>query len=308
MRRKLDEERWERRIARLATDRHGVFSRAEALALGASTDAIQRRIASGRWRVVYRGVYAIEGQPPAWRQSLMAAVLACGDDAAASHASAAALWRLPGFDEGPIELLVPGRGGKVKPYRVHRATTLPAADTTRVDGIPVTTPARTLFDIAAVCAEDTVEIALDDALRRRLVSIPVLRRRLEQPGRGNAGRALMRELLAQRSGGGRPAESPLETMMMRVLRRHALPLPVRQYHVWLEERRLRLDFAYPDRKVVIETDGYAYHAGRRTWQRDLERRNLLTQAGWIIIHVTWEDLRVREMSTAERIRTVLSSR
>lgn len=305
MRRKLDEERWERRIARLATDRHGVFSRVEALALGASTDAIQRRIGSGRWRVVYRGVYAIAGQPPTWRQSLMAAVLACGDGAVASHAGAAALWRLPGFNEGPIEVLATG-GGKVKPYRVHRATAIPATDTTRVDGIPVTTPARTIFDIAAVCTEETVEIALDDALRRRLVSIPVLRRRLEQPGRGNAGRVLMRALLLQRSGGGRPAESPLETVMMRVLRKHGVPLPVRQYHVLLEGRRLRLDLAYPDRKVVIETDGYAYHAGRRTWQRDLERRNLLTRAGWRIVHVTWDDLRDREAATVDRIRAVLA--
>lgn len=301
----MTHEPLDRRVARLAAGQHGVFSREQGSRFGVTKGVVRRRLAAGHWELLEGGVLRLAGSPPSWRQSLMAACLAWGEGAAVSHPAAAALWRLAGFDPGPVELTVPRGRRRKGPGVVHRALLLPI-DATTVEGIPVTTPARTLLDIASVSDERVVEVALDDALRRGIVSIPRLRWRLEELGR-RPGAAMIRTLLAARGPSSVP-QSVLETRLLRALRNAGLPEPVAQHEVRRGGRLLAVvDFAYPRVRLGIEADGYRWHSGRAQWEHDRYRLNELTVLGWRVVHVTWTDLSRRGPAVIETIREALAA-
>ena len=284
----------DRRIAHLAGGQFGVVSRRQALTLGATTGTIDRRIRTGRWVRMSATVYRLAGSPRSWRQSLLAEALTWSPDAVVSHRSAAALWRLPGFEEGPIDLIVPRnrRRAGVQGTVVHRSGRLERVDRTRIGPIPVTTASRTLIDIAGIVPIEAVEEALDNALQRGLVTISNMVRRLEALSRqGRPGIVAIRTLLDARPAGAILPDSVLETRVGRELVRRGLLGSVRQYAVTDAGRRIAVvDFAFVEARVAIEADGYRWHAGRSRWRRDLARRNALTAAGWRIVHVTWDDL------------------
>lgn len=213
---------------------------------------------------------------------------------------------LVGFDPGPVELTVPRGRKRNAPGIVHRNLLL-VRDVTTVGAIPVTTPARTLLDIAAVAPRETVEEALDDALRRRLVSLRRLRSRVDELGRrGRPGIAMMRALLDARDPSSPVPESVFETRLLRVLRRARLPEPVLQHRIRDRGRTVAVvDFAYPDAKLAIEADGYRWHSGRVRWENDRARLNRLTLLGWRVIHVTWHDLVRRPEHVAASVRNAL---
>jgi very-short-patch-repair endonuclease len=169
---------------------------------------------------------------------------------------------------------------------IHRSV-VPAADRTRIGPIPLTTGTRTLIDIAAILDEESLELALDAALRRGLTSVGKLCRALH----GQAGTATLGRLVEARTPE-RGSESALETKVLRVLKSHGLPVPVGQFEVRDGARLIaRVDFAYPGQLVAIEADGYRYHSGRSAWQRDRSRQNAFVARGWRVVHVTAEDLR-----------------
>jgi very-short-patch-repair endonuclease len=268
-------------LGRIAARQHGVISREQAIACGVKSRTLDRRVAEGTWQRLYPGVYRLAGAPTTRRQTAFAACLAWGDDAVISHRAAACLFDLAGLKPGALELTVPPRRRRALPHLVYRSD-LPRADVTVVDAIPVTTPARTLIDVATVCDADVVEEALDDALRRRLVTPARLRWRLRDL-RGRPGTKLIAMLLAMRTG---TPESVLETRFLRVLRSSGLPAPQLQHRIG----PYRVDFAYPDARVAIECDGYAHHASRRQFEADRARRNAITAKGWTVLHVTWDQL------------------
>jgi very-short-patch-repair endonuclease len=248
----------------------------------------------------------MSGVPRSWRQDVLAACLAAGEGAAASHHAAGCLWCLPGFEPIAIEISVP-RGRRPRPngVRVHQVD-LPSADVTLVEAIPVTTPARTLLDLASVAPADTVEEALDDALRRRLVTVARLRWRLDELG-PRRGVAIIRRFLNARSVPADGVQSVLETRLLRLIRRAGLPRPVAQHRVRDRGRLIAIvDFAYPEKRLAIEVDGYRWHSGRARWQRDLARRNALTRLGWRVIHFTAHDLDSNPEGTIAAIAEALS--
>lgn len=296
-------------VARLASAQHGAFSREQLAGLGATRGLIDHRVATGRWERLASGVFAIAGVPPSWRRSLMAACLAWGDGSAMSHRAAAALWRLAGFERELVELTVPRHRNRVGPGIVHRYV-LPPADRAILDAIPVTTPARTLLDLASVAASEMVEEALDDALRRHLTSLSRLRWRLGELGRrGRPGTAAMRTLLDARAPSDVVPESVFERRLLRVLRRARIPEPVVQHRIRDGARTVAIvDFAFPDARLAIEADGYRWHAGRRRWEHDLNRRNALTLLGWRVVHVTWTDLTQRPGPLVASLEQALAAR
>jgi very-short-patch-repair endonuclease len=190
---------------------------------------------------------------------------------------------------------------------IHRVGPLPAVDLTTLDGIPVTSPARTLIDIAAVAPRESVEEALDDALRRGIVSVARLRWRLSELGNsGRRGVGTIRDLIAARGGGEPVPKSVFETRLLRHLRAAGLPIPVRQHEIRVRGRLVaRVDFAYPERRLAIEADSRRWHTGRVRWERDLARRNELTALGWRIVHVTWSELSSDPEGVARRIGEIL---
>lgn len=299
------------RVARVGAVQHGVFTRRQAMELGAGRGLIDQRVASRRWELLYPGVYRLLGSPVSWRQSLLAACLAAGERTAASHRAAAALQRLPGGAEGLLELSVPkGRRVELRGMIVHQVRGFEPIDVSVVDAIPVTTPTRTLIDLATVISADTLEEALDEALRRRLTTVPRLRHRIAALGRrGRRGIAVLYALVEARAASRTVPESTLETRFLRLVRRAGLPPPVCQYNVRENGRVLaRVDFAYPDILLAIEVDGYRWHSGRARWERDLGRRNDLTARGWRVIHVTSSDLEHRPDRIVRMIAEVLGGR
>lgn len=279
------------RIARFAADRHGVFSRREAIALGATAAIIRRRIETGRWARLYRNVYRLAGVPETWHQRLLAACLAW--DGVASHRSAAAVWGLAGVTPRALEITVPAARRRRAEGVIVRRAHLRGSDVTKRHGIPVTTVARTLLDVAAVADGETLEIALDDASNRHLVTLARLRRDVDAwSHHGMRGVTALRSLVDERDPVSRHAESPLETRLHRLLRKAGIEEPVRQYVVRHEGRFIaRVDLAFPQHRLALEADGYVAHSGRRRWQRDLARGNALTQIGWRVLRFSSEDMR-----------------
>lgn len=284
-----------------------MLSGAQAADVGLARGAIRHRLAAGRWERVLPGVYRVAGSPRSWEQDLMAACLHAGPPSAASHRAAATLWGLEVAQPTVVEIVGPRRirhPGVI----AHRARVREESLTT-VGPVPVTDPARTLLDLGAVAAPWIVGDALDAALRGQLVSLDCLRRLLQHDGaRGRAGTGVLRSLVDARDPGAAPAESVLETRLARLLTDSSLPQPVRQHEVRVAGRVARIDFAWPEVMVAVEADGYRYHSGRRAWSRDLSRRNLLTGAGWRVLHVTWDDVRSRPEATLAAIRRALVGR
>src|SRR5205085_4355145 len=144
-------ERLDPQIGATAAQQYGLVTRAQALAIGMSPKAIKRRLAAARWEMVWSDVYRLAGSPQTWRQQLLTAVLAAGDRAAASGESAAALWQLPGFSAGPIEVTSPvGKSRRPIATGGRQSCLLPGHHMTKVDGIRVTTVPRTIFDLMAI--------------------------------------------------------------------------------------------------------------------------------------------------------------
>src|SRR5206468_10501125 len=153
-----------------AESQHGLVTLDQARAAGLSADAIQRRLTSGRWERVHRGVYRLRGSETSWTQSLMAACLAGGPGAVASHRGAAALWSWAAIP--PVLEITTARSRSIRlaGVSVHRATALERVDCVWRNRIPLTSAARTLIDLSAVVQAGRLESALECALAERQVS------------------------------------------------------------------------------------------------------------------------------------------
>jgi very-short-patch-repair endonuclease len=273
-------------IAALATLQYGLISRAQALEAGCSPAFIEYRLATGRWEQLHPGVYRIAGVPGSWEQDVMAACLASGGRA--SHLSAAALHGLIERRSGSIEVVAEfGRHPRHASYIAHR-TRRPLEETAFVGPIPVTTPARTLVDIAGVIGEAALEQAVHVAVRRKLVSRADLLNRLTTSGL--PGLTKLRRVL-DRLGDGPATDGHLETEFLQLLRTLDVPEPERQHVI----RRggvaiARADLAYPSERVVIELDGYEFHSSPAAFRQDRVRQNALQEAGYVVLRFTKRDI------------------
>jgi very-short-patch-repair endonuclease len=237
-------------IASIAARQHGVVAVGQLYAAGVEKSAISRRVRAGRFHRLHRGVYAV-GHPGVSEEGRwMAAVLACGDGAALSHLSAAALWELLPARQGRVDISTPSRAGRARQegIRLHRCRSLERRAVTRRFGIPVTTPARTISDLRP--------------------TLPAWEWRRAVRQAEFSGLSLGSEL--QTDG----TRSDLERDFLRICRRHSLPPPevnVRLGH-WT------VDFLWRAERLVVETDGYRYHRGHIAFQedraRDLDLRRL----------------------------------
>ena len=260
-------------IARLAATQDGLFSQRQVVAAGGDYELIRNRRRSGRWLRVVRGVYRFPGSALDARQLARAAVLAGPDGAVASHRTAAALWEIPGFRPGPVECLVPApRSHRSRLSRAHNTNALPAHHVVTLGTIAVTTPARTLFDLAGRLHPVRVGRAVDNALSMRLTSAPQLHRMLDElAASGRNGISTMRALLAERPPHLPAPESATEARFLVLLSRAGLPAPRRQVDLGGDEWVGRVDFYYPDHGLVIEIDSDRFHGALLDARNDARR-------------------------------------
>ncbi|HEY8218245.1 MAG TPA: hypothetical protein VIH82_13995 [Acidimicrobiia bacterium] len=249
-------------------------------------------------------VLCFVGAPATWEQAILAACLTSGDGAVASFRTAAALWGMPGVDaDDAIEITTPTRRrSRIAGVVVHDSFILDGWHVARRRSIPVTSPARTLCDLTACWQPSQVGLAVDDAVRRKVVTLRRLKTVfLDLAHRGRRRSTVMRAILEARVPGFDPGESDKEALIVSWIVGAGLPPPAQQHRVTVGARRYRLDLAYPDRMIGIEYDGWAAHAPRSAFDRDRARQNPLEILGWLILRYTSASTRgdvVRDVSAA----------
>jgi very-short-patch-repair endonuclease len=287
-----------------AEQQHGVVSRDQCRLAGISMRA---ELARGDWEVLSPRVLRLRGAPRTARSRLMAAVLDAGGGAAASHGSAAALWRLPGFRLVPCEVVRPHGGDQldVTLGRLHRSRSLPAHHVTVLDAIPVTTPARTLFDLAGVLHPLRTARAVDNALAKSPALLRALHRMLpELAERGRTGIRAMREILAARPLGYVPPASGLEARAIQILEEAGIRVR-RQVDLGGDDWIGRVDLLVEGTNLAIEIDSARYHSSLFDRERDARRDEALRAAGLEVVRVAAEDVWSAPSTVVRSIRKAL---
>lgn len=291
-------------LERLAAEQFGVFTYAQAISAAISRSSLRVRRANGTVIEILPMVYRFHAVAESFEQRMMAAYLWGGPDAVISHSTAGSVWGLDGVVPGAVHLTLRRHTCSPAPWIiVHVAATLPS----RKQGpFRLTTVPQTLLGMASE-REPRLSTIMDDAIHRRLTTVAKVQALLDESPPGTRGLRALRALVAQYDRG--PAiESALEARLLKLIRRHRLPEPVRQHVVIGPGRsKMRLDFAYPHLKLAVECDGFAYHGARGDWQKDLERRNRLTIAGWRVIHVTWDRISQHPGAVIRELRRALDA-
>ena len=287
-------------IAALARKQHGYITRGQLLDLGLGPDAIKYRVSAASLLPVYAGVYAVGHLPFAPEARAHAAVLACGDGAVLSHSSAASLWKYAKHWSMRYEVIAKSDRRR-QGIRVHRATTLTRRDTTRQLGVPVTSPARTVFDM-------TPRLRTDKALRR-FVNDARLTRTLQLSDLGellarHPRRAATKRLLPFVEAPTGMTRSELEDMFVAFARRYGLPEPTINGRMG----RTEPDILFPEERVIVEIDSWRFHSDREAFEGDRDRDAERLAAGLATVRVTEERLTAMPAREAERLHAILRAR
>lgn len=246
----------------------------------------------GLWVPIHRGVYRLAGTPSTPASQALAAYLATGG--AATGRTAALLWGIPAPTPSLPEILLPHGARRTHPgIAVKRTTTIAPGDLVSLRRVPITSPARTLVDLAGVVSPARLEVALDDALARRLVTLRRLAERLERfPLSGCEGVGVLHRLLAAYAPPAAESRSHLSQAFVRLFDRLGLPEPVVEMAVPLPDGGvIHVDLGYPEARVAIEIQSQRWHTGRRKTEADLARENELELADHRLLHLTASDLR-----------------
>lgn len=254
----------DQRIARIAELQRGHITRHQLRAAGVSDTATARLIAAGRLVPAHRSVYVVRPAIPVPLGRETAALLACVPNAFLSHASAASLWKLCDPVDGPVDVtVVRDRHRKTSGIRGHRAGSLLKKDVRVEQGLPVTSPARTLLDRAATLTTRDLERELDEAL----VVLRIVRRGELQDvvtrATGHRGAPILGKLLERRTDD-TITESEAERLFLTLVRNAGLPEPETQVRI----AGYKVDFLWREERVVFEIDGYRFHTSRKAFDRD----------------------------------------
>ena len=290
----------DRAAGALADRQHGVVSREQLLAAGQTQRVIRRALDAGRLRPVFRGVYAVGHVALSREGWWMAALLACDEGAALSHRTAATLWGLMTGPTLPIDVTTStDRGRKHRQIATHR-TPLAPLDALVRDNLRVTTPSRTLVDLAATlkgrALRELVERAQDlgrfdpDEIQDTLTRTP------RRPGTRR-----LQDLITLLAPDDDNARSHLERLFLALTRKARLPRPVPNHEIAGRRR----DFAWPDQRLVAETDGYRYHSSREAKRRDNRRDRQLTALGWRPVRFTYEEVAFEPAEVAGELAQLL---
>lgn len=298
------------RVAPIAARQHGLITREQVRAAGVSDQQLRSLRGAGVLTTTQPRVYAVAGAPSSWEQLLCGKVLAAGPLTVAGARSAAGLWRLDRFRRQHMDLLAPAPSGRRVPgARTHETNDLPSRDRTVFEGIPVSTPARTIIDVARYVSPARLGSMLDDAVRRDLTSYEEVQQRFaELAARGRDGIATVRQVLSTRPGGAVVPDSPLEHDVRALLRRSAVPEPVLHFRVDCDELTYVLDLAWPHHLVALECDGFRFHRTPAQLDWDDRRRTALALRGWLVLHTTRNLLRSQPDRLVHDVRTALACR
>ena len=270
-------------VVQHARVQHGLVTSQQVVA-ASSESALRRALRAGLLIPARRGVHKVSGVPSSSWQSLMAVCLAAGPPSVASHYAAADLHGFPGILPGALEITAFGaRTPHLCGVRSHASGLYRPQDRQTVLGIPTTSPARTVVDLAGRLSPFLLERAVEHVLRRSLCTSGELALSFGWlGGRGRPGTLALRRLLEDRL----EVDSALETRWLRALRGAGVPPPAFQHQVVVDQRVLLLDFAWPGQRVGVEVDGWEPHRHRSAWDHDHDKVNAYQEAGWRVLFVT----------------------
>lgn len=291
VRAKRDKHEADALIARVAATQHGVISLGQLRIAGLSSSAIDRRVTAQRLHRIHRRVYAVGHRRLSDRGRWMAAVLACGEGAVLSHLNAAELWgihrrvrRLSDVggraEVADVHVTVPSTAGirRRRGIVLHRSSTLMPCHCTLGDGIPVTTPTRTLADIHPLLSPARFAAALREA---EFLLLPI-----------------NEHFDSDR------ARTDLEQAMLALCRRHRLPRP----EVNVRVDRYEVDFLWRRERLIVEGDGWDSHRSRSAFEEDRARDARLAVLGYEVVRFTWRQVTSDSAAVAATIRTLLRAR
>jgi very-short-patch-repair endonuclease len=287
------------RLARAAADQWGVLSLAELFACGLSPKSVVTWVRNGRLHPIHRAVYAVGHANVPLEGRFLAAVKACGPSATLSHFSAAALWGFMQWEERYPEVTVVGTAPHAHPgLRIHRTTRLDLDDRTRHRDIPLTSPARTLLDLAATLDPQPLRSATRRAQSLNRVNLRQLADVLARH-RGRAGSAKLARIIVT---GPAPTRSELEDAVLDLILRGGHVHPEVNVPYYVEGRRTVPDFRWPEQRLVVEADSAAWHDNQLAREDDAERQALLEAHGERVLRVTWEQAIACPQPTLARLR------
>lgn len=280
----------------------GVVSRRELLARGISAGAIERAIATGRLFPRYRGVYAVGRPDLPLAGERRAAVLACGPGAVLSHRSAAGAWGLrpDGAASWEVTVRTSTRRSPSARIAVHRHR-LADAEMTVLDGLPITTVARTLLDLAAIVPPHHLRRAVERADQLDLFDLREVERVLAVHPRRAGRRRLIALLDDARRHDLAFTRSDPEAAMLQLCLDHGLPRPAVNRFAGGQE----VDFRWPEHRLIAEVDGWSTHRGRAAFARDRERDRRHVLGGWRVVRFPAADVDRRSTAVARELAALL---
>jgi putative AbiEi antitoxin of type IV toxin-antitoxin system/uncharacterized protein DUF559 len=274
-------------LAALAERQWGVVTRAQLVEAGLRERGIAEWVRTGRLVRLYRGVYAFGHDRLRVEGCWLAAVMACGPGAVLSHRDAAQLWEIRQSSSPAIDVTVPSQNGRIgrRGVRVHRSGRLAVEEVTVRSGIPVTTVARTLLDLADVLDAQGLRRAVTEAEYRNRFDLAALAAVVQNnPGRRG------RKVLEAAEGRRHRTRSPLEDRFLALLERWGVEEP--ESGVWIEG--YEVDFVWTRLGLVVELDGVAAHGTREAVRRDRKRDRVLWRAGFRTLRLTGDALSAEE--------------
>jgi hypothetical protein len=293
----------------LASRQYGLLERSQVLDLTFSEGFIKNQLRQHRWRIRLPDVYVIAGAPWSHEQDLLAACLAAGRDACASHRSALWLWGLGPRTPPVVEITVPRpRALKLPGVITRRSLDIDRAVLSTVRGIPVTNPLRALVDAGAVLTRTEVDTVAREAVAKRLVTWPAIAAEVERLAeRGRRGVGVMRSVLDGYNVSNRFTPSELEVRARRLFRQIGLPEPQCEV-VYGKEGEWRLDFYWPAYRMVIEVDGWSVHASEDARRRDHRKQNRATIDGNWVLRYDWHSVVKESRATAKELLEAFNAR
>jgi hypothetical protein len=293
----------EERLAKLAKDNDCVATRAELRKAKFSVKEIRTALARKRWQPLQRGVYLLSAGNPTWRQEVRAALAAAGPGAQMTARTLAAWIGLDGATPSVIELVVPcGKGPAPRGVTIHR--TRHPSKKRMYDGLAGTQVERLLVDYAAAVSLDLAERAVESALTMGLTAEHRIWRELATLGEAVPGVRVLTRIMEERPNG-KAARSTLELDLLRLIRKCDLPLPERNFDVYVDGEHFEIDLAYVPVLGAIEADSRKWHSTATQKAKDKRRQDRLELAGWTFVRITSADVYGRPEWVVEQIRGLL---